>query len=80
MNSGNSYLLLGLFMGIGIFLLLREFWTWYFKINKIVSVLEDISRKLDKLDKLDEIIETIEVIGDIETSEDTENNKYFENQ
>lgn len=29
-------------IGILIFLLLREFWCWYFKINRIVSLLEDI--------------------------------------
>jgi|AntRauTorckE6833_2_1112554.scaffolds.fasta_scaffold21139_2 high-affinity nickel permease len=26
---------------IGIFLLLREFWCWYFKLNKISKVLEE---------------------------------------
>lgn len=26
-----------------VFLLLREFWCWYFKINKVVSLLEQIA-------------------------------------
>lgn len=32
---------------IGIFLITREFWCWYFKQNKIVKVLESIDKKLD---------------------------------
>ncbi len=33
---------------IVIFLLLREFWCWYFKINKIVTLLEKIEKNTSK--------------------------------
>ena len=33
--------LLGLLLAVGVFLLLREFWCWYWKLNRIVSLLEE---------------------------------------
>ncbi|MCL2773106.1 MAG: hypothetical protein FWD71_07125 [Oscillospiraceae bacterium] len=59
---------------IAVIYILREFWTWYFKINKIVSLLEDISRKLDKLDKIDTILNSNKNNSDIENGTNTENN------
>ena len=34
---------------IGVFLLLRNFWCWYFKINKVVSLLEEQNRLLARI-------------------------------
>ncbi len=36
------YLIVGLFIAIPLFLLLREFWCWYWKINKRIDLLEQI--------------------------------------
>jgi hypothetical protein len=41
-----SYLLFAIAMGIVLFVLLREFWCWYFKLNKIVNLLEEIRDRL----------------------------------
>jgi hypothetical protein len=38
-----------LVISIGIFLLLRNFWCWYFKINKIVSLLEEQNNLISQL-------------------------------
>jgi len=40
-------LLFVIFVLLLLFLLLREFWCWYWKQNKIVSLLEKINAKLD---------------------------------
>lgn len=42
------YLFWGVLVVIIIFLLVREFWLWYWKINKIVSLLEEITRNTNK--------------------------------
>lgn len=38
---GNINLMIAVVVVFGIFLLLREFWCWYFKINKIAQLLDD---------------------------------------
>lgn len=38
--------LVGLALTIGVFLLLRVFVLWYWKVNRIVTLLESIDRKL----------------------------------
>lgn len=40
------YVLFGLLAGIALFLLMREVYCWYFKINKRVELLESINAKL----------------------------------
>ena len=37
--------------GIGIFVLLREFWCWYFKLNKIINLIEEIVKRLTETEK-----------------------------
>lgn len=32
---------------VGIFLVARELWCWYWKINTIIEKLDEISKKLD---------------------------------
>lgn len=44
-----EYVSVGLLVILLVFLIAREFWCWYFKINKAVTVLTDISSKLDVL-------------------------------
>jgi hypothetical protein len=34
---------------IGIFLILREFWTWYWKINQMIELLRSIDLSLQSL-------------------------------
>jgi len=36
------WLLVGVMLFVGLFLLLREFWCWYWKINERISLLEKI--------------------------------------
>ncbi len=49
-NLSASYLTIGIIVIITIvvFLILREFFCWYWKINKRVKLLECIDRKLSK--------------------------------
>ena len=44
-------LFLSIAISIGVFLLLREVFCWYFKINKRLSVLVDIKAELVKLNE-----------------------------
>ena len=37
--------------GIVIFVLLREFWCWYFKLNKIINLLEEIVKRFSETEK-----------------------------
>ena len=37
---------LAIIVGLGLFLILRYFWLWYWKIDKIVELLEGIDSKL----------------------------------
>ena len=37
---------LAILVGLGLFLILRYFWLWYWKIDKIVELLEGIDAKL----------------------------------
>jgi hypothetical protein len=50
-GSGNAiaYLIIGLIVVVGIFLLLREFWCWYWKINKINSQIAEQNQLLKQL-------------------------------
>lgn len=48
----NNYLwyLLLLLGGLGLFLLLREFNCWYWKINQRLALLEEIAARLERLE------------------------------
>jgi hypothetical protein len=48
MNYGNvfSYLIIALIVIVGLFLLLREFWCWYWKINKKINLIEEQNEML----------------------------------
>jgi hypothetical protein len=50
-DSGNflSFIIIGLIVGIAVFLILREFWCWYWKINKISSQLDEQNQLLKQL-------------------------------
>ena len=43
-----DYIILGLIVWIILFFICRELFCWYFKINKIVLLLEAINKKLGK--------------------------------
>jgi F0F1-type ATP synthase membrane subunit b/b' len=43
------YTVLALIILLVIFLIFREFFTWYWKINKTISVLNEINLKLDSI-------------------------------
>ena len=50
--GNKAFLALVLVSLIGLFLMLREFYCWYFKLNKIVDVLEknqEIQKETNKL-------------------------------
>ncbi len=44
-----SHLAIFLVILLAFFLLIREFWCWYFKLNKIVRLLESIDASLRTL-------------------------------
>jgi hypothetical protein len=47
-------------VGVVIFLVLREFFAWYWKINKIVKLLEDINENTAKIARRSEPSITVE--------------------
>ena len=53
MGGMNINFLISLLIIIGIFLLLREFWCWYFKINKVAGLLE---QQLEEQKKSNELL------------------------
>jgi len=48
-SAGLLEILIGLGILFLIFLLLREFWCWYWKINKRISLQKDTNELLEKL-------------------------------
>ncbi len=46
MESALGMMLIGLLVGFGIFLILRELMCWYWKVNSILAVLERIEARL----------------------------------
>lgn len=46
MSLGFAELLVGILILLVVFLLFREFFCWYWKINRIVALLEQIEAKL----------------------------------
>ncbi|MDO6718811.1 hypothetical protein Q4575_05325 [Psychrosphaera sp. 1_MG-2023] len=70
-------IILGILIAIIVFFLAREFFCWYFKINKMVTELEETNRLLRKLvnvqvknhpDYLPEDIENVDEIEEPPTS------------
>lgn len=51
----DSAFLIGLFILLFVFLIARELMCWYWKLNKMVSLLESINEKLDLGDKIEQI-------------------------
>jgi len=49
MDHSTNQLIVGLAIVFVFFLLIREFWCWYFKINKVVQLLESIDASLRTL-------------------------------
>lgn len=66
-------LLIGLIIAFLLFLILREFWCWYFKINKRVALLEEQNRLLDSLNKY--LIPIVQSSYDVEGIENSIRNK-----
>lgn len=54
MGSGDAIgiVLASLALCIGVFIVCREIMLWYWKVNRIVELLESIDSKLDGLDTL----------------------------
>jgi hypothetical protein len=44
-----SAIIVAILIGIVIFLVLREFWCWYWKINRAIALLESIDASLKQL-------------------------------
>lgn len=44
MEQSLIFIIIGIIVFIVIFLLLREFWCWYWKVNKIITLLEKIEQ------------------------------------
>jgi hypothetical protein len=47
--TGTVLTVVGILVAVAIFLLLRQFWCWYWKINERNKLLSEISEKLDPL-------------------------------
>lgn len=69
MGGMNINFLISLLIIIGIFLLLREFWCWYFKINKVAALLE---QQLEEQKRSNELL--LELVKN-DSSPSTENSK-----
>jgi hypothetical protein len=44
--------LIGLAVVLGVFLIIREFWTWFWKINDILTALREIQNTLQQTNQL----------------------------
>ncbi len=51
MAENTAFVIIGIVIGIGVFILLREFWCWYFKINKKIDLLGKILERLPEPEK-----------------------------
>ena len=51
MENTLTYILIYVVVCIIIFLITREFWCWYFKINKTTQLLEGILQELKKINR-----------------------------
>jgi hypothetical protein len=49
MNGSDAFIIIMIGVSIAVFLICREIVTWYFKLNRIVSLLEEINGKLSTL-------------------------------
>lgn len=56
-----------LFIVVIVFLVLREFWCWYWKINKGITELEKLNENLEQIKTL--------IVHEISLQENTENDK-----
>lgn len=59
-----AIVLVSIVIGILIFLILREFWCWYWKINKTIVLLESIERKLSLQTNTESILDTVETTSE----------------
>ena len=62
-------LFLSIAISVGVFLLLREVFCWYFKINKRLSVLVDIKAELVKLNEPKSLVNGFNPVGRVTISE-----------
>lgn len=51
MDSSSTSVIIALFIVLIVFMVLREFWCWYFKINRQTVLLEEILEELKCLNK-----------------------------
>jgi hypothetical protein len=49
MNFNDIQLILYAALGIAVFMILREFWCWYFKINERIVLMKEQNRLLRKV-------------------------------
>ena len=54
MESLISFVIVGVAVVLLLFLLLRTFWLWYWRISEIVALLKSIDRHLTELSKSEE--------------------------
>ena len=48
-----QYAIISILVSVLIFLILREFFCWYFKINKRISLMEELISEIKKMNKED---------------------------
>ena len=54
-------LLIGLLVIVGVFLIIREFWCWFYKSNEILSKVDEISSQVKALSrKLEELSQKVD--------------------
>jgi hypothetical protein len=61
-------LFLSIAISVGVFLLLREVFCWYFKINKRLSVLVDIKAELVKMNEPKALVGGFNPVGPVTVS------------
>jgi len=44
-------ILIGALAIVGVFLIIREFWCWFYKSNEILNRIKELSQKVDDLSK-----------------------------
>lgn len=74
MDSGSTALLISLAVAVFVFALIREFITWYFKLNEIVILLRTMDKRMENISHIAQATE--EMARNIHTLKTIEHNRY----
>lgn len=68
------FIIVGIFIGVLVFFLLREVFCWYFKINQTISILDDMNQKLSTISRSIVYLNNINSNIEVNNKEDNDSN------